>query len=64
LWVPLIGRGLLLGVWLWLLGSERVEMARSGLWLLAGHDGAMLILFGVVLTWSWLSRGSKNSPVR
>src|SRR5882672_285022 len=36
-WVPLIGRGLLLGLWLWLLGSERVDMAGAALWALAGH---------------------------
>jgi hypothetical protein len=62
-WVPLIGRGLLLGLWLWLLGSERVELAMNALWVLMGHDGAVLILFGMVLTWSGFSRGSASRAV-
>jgi hypothetical protein len=55
-WVPLIGRGLMLGLWLWLLGSDRVEMARLPLWVLAGHEVAVLVLFGVVLTWFGFNR--------
>jgi hypothetical protein len=55
-WAPLIGRGLMLGLWLWLLGSERVHMARNALWVLVGHDGAVLLLLGMVLTWVWVVR--------
>ncbi len=62
-WVPLIGRGLLLGLWLWLLGSDRVDVARAVLWALAGHDGSVLILLGAVLTWSGFSRGPENRAV-
>jgi hypothetical protein len=55
-WAPLIGRGLMVGLWLWLLGSERLHMARNALWVLVGHDAAVLLLLSMVLMWVWVVR--------
>ena len=47
--VPLIGRTLLAGVWLWLLNSERIHPATVALQRLLAHDLVWLPLFVVVL---------------
>jgi hypothetical protein len=36
--VPLLGRALLAGVWLWLLGTDRVSLPHRPLLLLLAHD--------------------------
>jgi hypothetical protein len=49
--VPLSGRLLLCGVWLWLLGSDRVSMPVGPLWGLFAHDAAWaVVLLGVLVT--------------
>jgi hypothetical protein len=50
-WVAVVGRGLQCGLWLWLLGTERVHAAPLALALLAGHDAVILSLVaaGIVL---------------
>jgi hypothetical protein len=47
--VPLLGRALLAGVWLWLLGADRVEVPARPLGLLLAHDGLCLAALGVPL---------------
>jgi hypothetical protein len=49
--VAVIGRGVQCGLWLWLLGTDRVHAASRPLALLAAHDAAMLALVaaGLVL---------------
>jgi hypothetical protein len=42
---PLLGRALLVGLWSWLLGTDRVHLARTPLgWLLAHDAGCVLSL--------------------
>jgi hypothetical protein len=48
-WVPLLGRLLNMGVWLWLLGSERVAVAVQPALLLLAHEALWLPGFVVVL---------------
>jgi hypothetical protein len=55
-YVPLIGRGFLVGLWLWLLDSERVEIPAEPLCWLAAHDGALVILFAGFLAWHLFRR--------
>jgi hypothetical protein len=45
----LIGRLLPLGMWLWLLGTERVQLRAAPLYLLAVHDGVWVLVFSVFL---------------
>jgi hypothetical protein len=47
--VPLTGRGLLVGLWLWLLGTDRVAVPGRPLGLLLAHDGLGLAVLGVFL---------------
>jgi hypothetical protein len=37
-WLPLVGRALLAGVWLWLLAADRVPADRADLLGLLAHD--------------------------
>jgi hypothetical protein len=46
----LIGRALSLGMWLWLLGTERVQLRAAPLYGLAVHDGVWALMFTVFLT--------------
>jgi hypothetical protein len=55
-YVPLIGRALMLGLWLWLLGSDRIERSAAALRWLAAHDLAVLIVVAVFLVWHSFSR--------
>jgi hypothetical protein len=48
-WVPLFGRLLNMGVWLWLLGSDRVAIAVQPALLLLAHEALWLPGFVVVL---------------
>src|SRR5712692_3010478 len=45
----LIGRLLPLGMWLWLLGTERVDLRAAPLQCLAVHDGVWVLVFTVFL---------------
>ena len=45
----LLGRLLPLGVWLWLLGQERVQLSVATLWFLSIHDGVCAVLLTVFL---------------
>jgi hypothetical protein len=57
--VPVFGRALEAGVWLWLLGSERILLPRRPLGLLLAHDLFWLAaLAGVLLAW----RGGRRTP--
>jgi hypothetical protein len=56
--VPLVGRALTAGLWLWLLGTDRVELATQPLILLAGHDLLWVALFIGFLCWG--PRGTKK----
>lgn len=47
--VPAAGRAVLSGVWLWLLGTDRVSMPTLPLKLLLLHDGVVLIVLVAVL---------------
>ena len=50
--MALIGRVLPLGMWLWLLGTERVEMPAAPLRCLAVHDGMwVLVFFAFLMLW-------------
>jgi hypothetical protein len=51
----LIGRLLPLGLWLWLLGTERVQLRAAPLEALAIHDGVWVLVFTVFLV-LWLFR--------
>jgi hypothetical protein len=54
---PLLGRVLLVGLWGWLLATDRVHLARTPLgWLLAHDAGCVL---GLVLA-AWLARGARS----
>jgi hypothetical protein len=46
---PLLGRLLPLGVWLWLLGQQRVQLSTTTLWLLIIHDGLCVLLLTAFL---------------
>jgi hypothetical protein len=50
-WVAVIGRAVQCGLWLWLLGTDRVHAAPLPLALLVGHDAVILALVaaGIVL---------------
>jgi hypothetical protein len=54
LFVPLLGRGLLVGLWVWLLASDRLLLPREPLLALLAHDAVWLPGLVVCLT---LSRG-------
>jgi hypothetical protein len=41
-WLPALGRALACGVWLWLLGTDRVQAAPGPLGLLLAHDAGWL----------------------
>jgi hypothetical protein len=57
--VPLFGRALQAGVWLWLLGSERLPLPRRPLGLLLAHDLFWLAaLAGLLLAWRGRWRAS------
>jgi hypothetical protein len=72
--VPLVGRALLAGLWLWALGTtftfpERrvVFPDRTRLALLAAHDGAWAVVLAAFLVawWAWpRGRGGKESAPR
>jgi hypothetical protein len=47
--MALIGRLLPLGMWLWLLGTERVELRAAPLRCLAVHDGVWVLVFTAYL---------------
>jgi hypothetical protein len=47
--VPLIGRTLLAGVWLWLLGTDRISLPRTPLFILLAHDAVWLPGFAACL---------------
>jgi hypothetical protein len=47
--LPLLGRLLALGLWLWLLGTERVQVPRLPLFALIAHDAVWLPGFVAVL---------------
>lgn len=50
--VPLIGRCLSLGGWLFLLGTDRVRLPATPLGLLAAHDAAWLgVLVAFLIVW-------------
>lgn len=55
-WVPLLGQLLEAGLWLWLLGSTRIQPAPAALALLLGHD-----VLGVLILAVFLARGG-NPP--
>jgi hypothetical protein len=42
LYVPLFGRGLLVGLWLWLLASDRLVLPRGPLLVMLAHDALWL----------------------
>jgi hypothetical protein len=46
---PLLGRALLAGLWLWLLGTDRVSLPRAPLAGLLAHDVLVLAALGVSL---------------
>jgi hypothetical protein len=50
LFVPLLGRGLLTGLWLWLLASDRLLLPREPLLGLLAHDASWLPGLVVCLT--------------
>jgi hypothetical protein len=58
-WVPLLGRLLNMGVWLWLLGSERVAVAVQPALLLLAHEALWLPGFVVVLV---IQRQTARTP--
>jgi hypothetical protein len=47
--VPLAGRAQLAGVWLWLLGTDRVVLPARPLGVLLAHDGLGLAVLGLFL---------------
>jgi hypothetical protein len=59
--VPLIGRSLLAGVWLWLLAARRAPGAQTVLIGLAAHDFVMAVLCGGFLAPGW--QRSRLRPV-
>jgi hypothetical protein len=63
IWAPLIGRTMMVGFWLWLLGSERVEIPVHSLAWLAVHDGVVLFAFAASLAWITIRRESQNPVV-
>ena len=46
---PLLGHLLPLGVWLWLLGQEHVQLSMTPLWLLTIQDGVCVVLLTAFL---------------
>jgi hypothetical protein len=58
--VPLFGRFLQAGVWLWLLGADRVSLPRRPLALLLAHDAFWLAAFAVYLAVWALGRGQRR----
>jgi hypothetical protein len=64
--VPLVGRLLAAGTWLWLLGADRVHLPATALHALALHDGLWVPLFaGFFLAWLvFTSRRSACSSAR
>jgi hypothetical protein len=58
--VPLVGRLLAAGTWLWLLGTDRVLLPAASLVILAVHDG----LWALLCAWfffAWLVFTSRRS---
>ena len=59
-YVPLIGRALLLGLWLWLLGSDRIELSSAALRWLAAHEGVWIVFFVAFLVWDKIGLGPER----
>jgi hypothetical protein len=58
--LPLSGRALLCGVWLWLMGTDRVKLPIDRLELLLVHDAVWLPVFGgFLVVRRWLYSASK-----
>ena len=55
--VPAFGRALLVGLWLWLLGTDRVSLPAGPLLTLLAHDGAVLALCLAFLALGGRGRG-------
>ena len=59
----LIGRLLPLGMWFWLIGTERVQLRAAPLYFLAIHDGVWIVVFGVFLAmWTFRKPASTVAP--
>ncbi len=61
MWVPLTARILLSGIWLWLLGTQRVAALRGPLGALLVHDGTWL---GLVLSSRVLERDRPEKTLK
>jgi len=48
-YVPWLGRMLSCGMWLWLLGTDRIAPASAPLWWLLAHDALWLVALTVIL---------------
>ena len=59
--VPLVGRLLAAGTWLWLLGTDRVHLPAATLLVLLIHDGLWVPLFAWFF-FAWLTFTSRRSP--
>lgn len=51
--VPFFGRLIGVGMWLFVLASDRVEIASGPALLLAAHDGFWALVLAGFLTWWW-----------
>ena len=54
--VPWVGRLLCCGMWLWLLGTDRIAPAHEPLYGLLAHDAFWLIALGTFLVVHFMSR--------
>jgi hypothetical protein len=59
-WLPLLGRGLTIGLWLWLLGTDRVQVPETPLLALIVHD---VIWQPGFVRFLWSARGAMRSSI-